>query len=686
MRPFHALTLGLLFLFTFTTNPGLARDTPTNPDDTPRILVLDGSTVHNVDRVLLHVGNWGEFGSEPGSANTFSFAPSFQWPNVDSAEHLFSAGLWVGALKAGVPSVSTTVFEHELRPTSDPIDIMYRSREGTFYGKRYPDPNRDDDADGLFDEETLNGRDDDGDGSIDEDYAAISDQMFSCEYFDNEPIALQIYPAHRPLDIRVRQESYVWNENRFDDIVGIKFTIKNVGTAVLEDVYVGMFVDGDIGHRDTPNYWEDDVARSFQFPVTCVDLGPVNPRVAYMYDADADGGQSPGYLGVQFVGHPTDPTGQTAPADIGYTSFRIFNANAPFETGGDPTNDFERYEVMSDGIIVRDRLIPRDYRIMISVGPFTELLPDEEMVVHVAFAIGGTFEGMRFNSFSAVHAYRGIWFDADNDPTTGVGGRETRVDGPAQDVVVDGCADPPVVVPFVPAGESVWINADCATEALYKSSCGGQDSTRTMTGVGGKETQEKWYIPQQDVVPVLIQRFDARAATDHVQLSWEIFADEPVSGYRVYRADGVSPSRVVSEGLLPVDATAFRDYDVYPGTDYEYVLGVALPDGGGELISTTRRVRLGRPTLALEQNHPNPFNPTTTISFTVPSPGPATLAIYDVSGKRIRTLVDAVVPAGMTQVAWDGADEDGDTVGSGVYFYRLTTERGTVARKMIVLK
>jgi hypothetical protein len=405
-----------------------------------------------------------------------------------------------------------------------------------------------------------------------------------------------------------------------------------------------------------------------------------------MHDNDADEGTAPGYLSVQFVGHPTDPTGQTAPADIGHTSFHIFSGSQSFPQGGDPTNDFERYEVMSDGVITRDRLIPRDYRVLISVGPFTELLPNEEMVVHVAFAIGGNFNAMRANSFNAVHAYRGRWFDADNDPTTGVGGRETRVDGPAQNVVVDACANPPVVVPFVPAGSSVWINADCATEALYKSSCSGQDSTRTMTGVGGKETQEKWYVPQQDVVPVLIQRFDAHATADHVQLSWEIFADEPVSGYRIYRADAGSPMRVISKGMLPVDVTAYEDHDVSPAVEYEYVLGVVLPDGGGELISTTQRVQLGTPTLGLEQNHPNPFNPTTTISFTVPAQGPVTLSIYDVAGKRIRMLVDGVVPAGVTKMEWDGTDDNGGAVGSGVYFYRLTTERGTVAKKMIVLK
>lgn len=665
---------------------GGARTGPTGAETNPHIVVLDGSNVHDAGRVRLHVTNWGEFGSWPLSPQPFEFAPSFQWPNATSAEYLFAAGLWVGALKSGVPVVTTSTFEHELRPTPDPIDIIYSASEGATGGLRLPHIfDRDDDGDGQIDEEVLNGRDDDGDGMVDEDFGAISDQMFSCEYFDNDPIISQLYPQHNPMGIRVRQESYAWNETRFDDFIGIKYTIKNVGNNVLEDVYVGMFVDGDIGHRETPNYWEDDVARSYQFPVTCTNLGPVNPRVAYMYDADGDGGAAPGYISVQFVGHPTDPFGQSAPADIGYTGLRIFNGNASYEDGGDPTNDFERYEVMSSAEINRDQVIPRDYRMLISVGPFDELLPDDEIVVHVALAIGAGFDAMRFNSFNAVHAYRGEWFNADGDNLTGVLGRETPVYGEAFNVAVDYCADPTLVVPVVPRGEVLYINQDCATEVLYKSNCGGQDSTRTMTGVGGKETQEKWYIEQDDVLPVLIQRFEAGAVGDHVQLRWDVFADEPVSGFRVYRADDRAPMHMISDGMLPVGVTGYDDYNVTPQAEYVYVLGVALPDGR-QLSSPSQRVLFGAPKFELAQNYPNPFNPTTTIGFTLPAAGPVTLAVFDVTGKRIRTLIDGVVPVGSTRVEWNGRDVDGRPVSTGVFLYRLETEYGVVSRKMVVLK
>ena len=224
-----------------------ARSPPRRPVDGPsRVLVLDGSNVHDVGNLWMHVGNWGAFGSQPGSGNPFSFAPSAEWPGGSGVEHLFTAGLWVGALKNGVPAVSTAAFETEFRPTQDPIDIIYRSAKGAVGGNRLNHASgADDDGDGEYDEDWLDGHDNDNDGFVDEDFAAISDQMFSCWYTDNQPQSIQIFPAHNPLDIMVRQESYQWSDTRFDDFVGVEFTITNIGTKILQDVYVGILADSD---------------------------------------------------------------------------------------------------------------------------------------------------------------------------------------------------------------------------------------------------------------------------------------------------------------------------------------------------------------------------------------------------------------------------------------------------------
>jgi hypothetical protein len=88
----------------------------------------------------------------------------------------------------------------------------------------------------------------------------------------------------------------------------------------------------------------------------------------------------------------------------------------------------------------------------------------------------------------------------------------------------------------------------------------------------------------------------------------------------------------------------------------------------------------------LAQNFPNPFNPATSIKFTLPEPGRAALEIYNVLGQRVRTLVDEALPAGLYTVTWDGTDWDGHEVGSGIYFYRLKYGDFTEQRKMVLLK
>jgi len=101
-------------------------------------------------------------------------------------------------------------------------------------------------------------------------------------------------------------------------------------------------------------------------------------------------------------------------------------------------------------------------------------------------------------------------------------------------------------------------------------------------------------------------------------------------------------------------------------------------------------VTAARPTTArneLAQNVPNPFNPSTTIRFSLRQRSKVTLSVYDVRGRRVRTLVRGVRTAGVEHVvAWDGRDDAGAAVSSGVYFYRLVAGSFTQTRKMLLLK
>ena len=91
---------------------------------------------------------------------------------------------------------------------------------------------------------------------------------------------------------------------------------------------------------------------------------------------------------------------------------------------------------------------------------------------------------------------------------------------------------------------------------------------------------------------------------------------------------------------------------------------------------------------ALSQNAPNPFNPATTISYSVPEGAAATvdMKVYDIRGQLVRTLVNESKEAGSYTVFWDGTDESGRKVSSGVYFYRMRAGKFVQTRKMVLLK
>lgn len=92
------------------------------------------------------------------------------------------------------------------------------------------------------------------------------------------------------------------------------------------------------------------------------------------------------------------------------------------------------------------------------------------------------------------------------------------------------------------------------------------------------------------------------------------------------------------------------------------------------------------PSVLLNQNFPNPFNPSTAISFSLAHDGYVRLAIFNLLGQTVRTLADGWNNAGTMTVLWDGADANGHTVASGVYFYRIETARASNTKKMVLLR
>jgi hypothetical protein len=177
--------------------------------------------------------------------------------------------------------------------------------------------------------------------------------------------------------------------------------------------------------------------------------------------------------------------------------------------------------------------------------------------------------------------------------------------------------------------------------------------------------------------------------TGENRLQWDPSPDADFKYFRIYRSE--DPGFVPSPANYIHGTIDWSWADLVPeGWRYHYkVTAVDMADNESDPAngSATGVGDRGVPlSMILGQNVPNPFNPATAISFGLPAEGHVILSIYDIRGARVRTLVDGPLPAGYKAVAWNGADDAGNRVSSGVYFYRLNAGGETITRKMLLLK
>ena len=85
-------------------------------------------------------------------------------------------------------------------------------------------------------------------------------------------------------------------------------------------------------------------------------------------------------------------------------------------------------------------------------------------------------------------------------------------------------------------------------------------------------------------------------------------------------------------------------------------------------------------------NYPNPFNPSTVIRYTLHQSAPVTVSIFNIMGQRVRVLADQFQTAGFHEIPWDGRDDGGQPVASGVYFYHIQAGSENLSRKMVLLR
>ena len=246
-------------------------------------------------------------------------------------------------------------------------------------GKRDPDARPDDDDATTateIDEETLNGFDDDGDGQIDEDFGQVGNQMMVLTKYDNTRLAQENFPDHTPMNLQFVQQTYQWENDQVDDFVGFEYTITNIGVTDVENVYIGFFSDCDIAARSTPGgarrrHGGAGIPRRGRCALPTAALSRSRWGTCTMPPRRAVSTATSASL---FLGHDIDPTGRQS-AEFGPPEdLPVLLRQRPFEQGGDPTNDDERYQLLSvprrrDGNTQPGK--QADFRFLVSAGPFS---------------------------------------------------------------------------------------------------------------------------------------------------------------------------------------------------------------------------------------------------------------------------------------------------------------------------
>ncbi|HXV14880.1 MAG TPA: FlgD immunoglobulin-like domain containing protein [Candidatus Krumholzibacteria bacterium] len=206
------------------------------------------------------------------------------------------------------------------------------------------------------------------------------------------------------------------------------------------------------------------------------------------------------------------------------------------------------------------------------------------------------------------------------------------------------------------------------------------------TGIDGKEHQEHWYLPNDNPTPIAITRFEARALDPHrVKVEWEASSSDGIESFDLLRATSGDALRRVVPGTFGPATSVFVDETVTPGGHYEYVV-VARDVRGAEFISPRIGVTVPSVVLSLGQNSPNPFNESTSFGITLPERADVDVSVYDVSGRRVATIASGVRDAGDYDLDWNGTDDAGRRVAAGVYFYRLEAGGRTLTRKLVLTR
>lgn len=249
--------------------------------------------------------------------------------------------------------------------------------------------------------------------------------------------------------------------------------------------------------------------------------------------------------------------------------------------------------------------------------------------------------------------------------------------------------------------------------ALFKSSGASYYAGRSAAvweeddnGSGGDEVKTSYTAPSSDWYALVVwcnnnSSGNYQIVIGNLHIAGGVFENNPSrpprSNIIVYLTGTlIQRDTTDSEGLYRFDGLVSGNYEVYcQGTSYHYSLSLPPDTHGINFVWTgtgytdvddfSSMENIPKE-FSLNQNYPNPFNLSTEISYSLPTDADVNLTIYNLRGQRIRVLVNEHQQPGNKTIHWDGKDEQGKQVASGIYFYKIQAGEFSQAKKMVLIK
>lgn len=205
-------------------------------------------------------------------------------------------------------------------------------------------------------------------------------------------------------------------------------------------------------------------------------------------------------------------------------------------------------------------------------------------------------------------------------------------------------------------------------------------------------------------LPVELSSFYATYQSDVLALHWKTMSENNNNGWNIYRSiddrfensQRVNAERIDGNGTTSEahDYTYIDDNPTETEQTYYYWIESLDNSGNSELYNPVtieipaddqNEPPVPSDAIPLSQNYPNPFNPETRIDFNIPQGQNATIIVYNIKGEKVKTLFNGI-SKGEDTLIWNGKNDDGKSVTSGVYFYKLITDNQVITKKMVMLK